>query len=118
MIHPVTEHLTCYQGATFTHTFTHRVGGSAVNLTGYTARMQARTRSRGVIGSAKFTLTSSSGLTLGGAAGTVAVTIAASVTELLPAGIYHYDVTLTTGSTVIRAFEGRFIVAPAITGED
>lgn len=118
MIHPVTEHLICYQGATFTHTFTHRVNGTAVNLTGYTARMQARTRVRGVVGSAAFTLTSSSGLVLGGAAGTIAVTIAADVTDFLIPGLYRYDVTLTTGSTVVRAFEGRFTVAPAITEED
>jgi hypothetical protein len=118
MIHPVTEHLTCYQGATFTHTFTHRVNGSLVNLTGYSARMQARTRVRGMVGSAAFTLTSTSGLTLGGAAGTVAVSISAAVTEILTPGLYRYDVTLTTGSTVVRAFEGRFTVAPAITAED
>jgi hypothetical protein len=116
---PVTTHLTLYQGATFTHTFTHRVSGSAVNLTGYTARLQARTRLRGYVGSAAFTLTETAGLALGGSAGTIAVTISDAVTELLTPGIYRYDVRLESGAGVVtRAFEGRLIVAPAITAED
>lgn len=119
MADPVTTHLTCYQGATFTHTFTHRSGGSLVNLTGYSARMQARTRTRGTVGSAAFTLTSTSGLTLGGAAGTIVATLSAAVTELLTPGIYRYDLRLESGAGVVtRAFEGRFIVCPAITSED
>jgi hypothetical protein len=119
MTDPVTTHLTLYQGATFTHTFTHRVNGTAVNLTGYSCRLQARTRIRGYVGSAAFTLTETGGLTLGGAAGTIVATLTPAVTAILTPGLYRYDVRLESGAGVVtRAFEGRITVAPAITSED
>ena len=34
--------MSCYQGANFDYTLTWQAGGSAVNLTGYSARMQVR----------------------------------------------------------------------------
>ena len=39
---PGKYNFTCPQGTTFTRTITYKIGGVAVNLTGYTARMQVR----------------------------------------------------------------------------
>jgi hypothetical protein len=42
MINPATYDIVCPQGATYDSTFTLTVGGTAQNLTGYTAAMQVR----------------------------------------------------------------------------
>ena len=42
MIEPGIYNITCPQGATFSRRFTYSIGGTAVNLTGYTAAMQVR----------------------------------------------------------------------------
>ena len=60
-------------------------------------------------------LTSGSGITLGGSAGTIGVAIAASVTSNIPAGSYAYDLELYVGATVTRLLQGAFIVSAGIT---
>ena len=65
------------QGATFQLTITWKdSAGTAINLTNYTARAQARLTYD--TAATIFSLTSSSGITLGGAAGTIAIVIAAA----------------------------------------
>ena len=54
-------------------------------------------------------------ITLGGIAGSVTVLIDATTTGAIPAGRYAYDLVLTTGSTVTRYLEGKFIVTGAVT---
>ena len=42
MINPGTYNITVWQGADYDKTFTATQGGTAINWTGYTARMQVR----------------------------------------------------------------------------
>ena len=88
--------------------------GSPVNLTGYTARMQVRTNYEAE--DTLVSLTSSGGdITLGGALGTIAVTIAASVTQGLQLDEAVYDLELVNGATVTRLIQGRAIISREVT---
>jgi hypothetical protein len=108
--------LSCYQGASFDYTLTWQSGGTAVNLSGYSARMQVRDGFDG--GSAVVSLVSGTGITLGGTAGTIALVINATTTAAIdatPSGQYVYDLELISGSYVTRLVEGNFIVYPEVT---
>jgi hypothetical protein len=113
MINPGTYNITCPQGATWDKTFTVTVGGSALNLTGYTAAMQVRESADA--SSALISLTSSSGITLGGSAGTIQVVISSTASAALTAGSYSYDLELNSGSTITRLLEGSFNVTGNVT---
>lgn len=54
-------------------------------------------------------------ITLGGIAGSVTVNIDATTTGAIGAGRYSYDLVLTTGATVTRILEGKFVVTGAVT---
>jgi len=54
-------------------------------------------------------------ITLGGIAGSVTVSIDATTTGAIAAGRYAYDLVLTTGATVTRILEGKFVVTGAVT---
>lgn len=106
----------CYQGASFDYTLTWQTGGTPVNLSGYSARMQVRDGFDG--GSAIVNLTSGTGITLGGTAGTIVVALTAIQTAAIdatPSGQYVYDLELVSGSTVTRLVEGNFLVSPEVT---
>jgi hypothetical protein len=47
--------------------------------------------------------------------GEVSVTVPAATMNGVPAGRWVYDIELTTGTTVTRILEGRFIVTPQVT---
>jgi hypothetical protein len=110
--------LNCYQGANFDYTLTWQSGGSAVNLTGYTARMQVR-ESYDASGSALVSITSGTGITLGGTAGTIALALTATQTAALdgtPNIQAIYDLELVSGAGyVTRLVEGRFYIYPEVT---
>lgn len=125
-----TKHFVCWMGETFKRRLTLvDSAGAAVSLTGCTAMMQVRAS---VGGTVIFDLTSSSGITLGGAAGTIdiqisaASTAAASVAALTsatvvdhiksdgvemsgtgPTGVWGIEITWTDAS-VTREAEGNF----------
>lgn len=109
--------LNCYQGASWDYSLTWQTGGSAVNLTGYSARMQVRDSYDG--GSAVVSLTSGTGITLGGTAGTIGLELSATATAALdgtPNTQYVYDLELVSGAGyVTRLVEGRFYVFPEVT---
>lgn len=106
--------ITIEQGATFTLQFTIKTGSTPWDLTGYSARMQVRTS---VNASATLvSLTSGSGITLGGVAGTVTVTIPATDTDNIIAGRHVYDLELeSAGGEVWRVLEGKCTVKPEVT---
>lgn len=54
-------------------------------------------------------------ITLGGIAGSVTVSIDATTTGAIGAGRYAYDLVLTSGATVTRILEGKFVVTGAVT---
>lgn len=106
--------ITARQGSTFNLNFTIDTDGTVWNLTGYTAAMQVRKATTS--STAILSLTSTSGITLGGAAGTVAVTASASTLASLPVGTWVYDLELTSGNgTVYAVLSGKFIIKAEVT---
>lgn len=102
------------QGETFNPVFTWKVDGTAVNLTGYTARMTIRDTYGGT--SLLSCTTENSRITLGGAAGTITFSVAASDTAALTApasGVY--DLELVSGSTVRKLMYGDVTIIPEVT---
>ena len=91
------------QGATFSQTFTWKISSNPVDLTGYTARLKVRDVNRRPSAvNEMISLTSpSGGIVLGGALGTIAVTISASATASVVAGKYVYDLDLLTDPTSV-----------------
>ena len=114
MINPGDYNIKCPQGATFDKTFTITVNGSAMNLTGYTAAMQVRETYDS--SSTVLSLTSGTGITLGGTAGTIAVLVSSTATTALADGFYSYDLEITSGGGVTdRLLQGKFVVTPQVT---
>ena len=105
--------MVCEQATTFTVNFTIQTGNTLFNLTGYSATMTIRP----FVGANTTTLvlTNGSGITLGGAAGTVAITISAATTADFEPSRYAYDFMLNSGSVVTRLLEGKFIVTAGVT---
>ena len=105
--------IVCDQATTFALDFTIQTGNTLWDLTGYTATMTVRP----FVGSSTTTLllTNGSGITLGGAAGTVAISISSAVTADLNPSRYSYDFVLNSGSVVTRLLEGKFIVTAGVT---
>jgi len=105
--------IVCEQAATFNLQFTVQTGNVAWDLTGYTATMTIRP----FVGANTTTLvlTEGNGITLGGVAGTVDITIDAATTADFAASRYVYDFVLDSGSVVTRLLEGKFIVTAGVT---
>lgn len=120
MTPPGTLNLDMYAGATFDYTLTWAEDSTPVNLTGYSARMQAR---RSYTESAYvFELTSSSGITLGGSAGTIALLYSATNTATVGTTLANtktqlvYDLELVSGTGVVtRLVQGVITVWPEVT---
>ena len=108
-------HIITDQGATFTRQLTWKDDtGAAVNLTGYTARMQLRTSVQN--DSVVLELTDSNGrIALGGTAGTITLTVTAADMTTLPPLKYVYDLELVNGAVVTRLVQGTFTVRPEVT---
>tara|TARA_R110000868_G_C10713859_1_gene750204 strand:+ start:104 stop:457 length:354 start_codon:yes stop_codon:yes gene_type:complete len=109
--------LICERGANFSAVLTWRdEAGVLVSLTGYTAEMDVRS-TRIDTGTQLLTLTTSnSRIALGGAAGTITLTVLAADTAALTAQTGWYDLLVTTsGGTVTRLFEGVFVIAERVT---
>jgi len=113
MINPGTYNFTLYQGADWDRTFTITQSGTALNLTGYTARMQVREAADST--AYLLNLTSGTGITLGGTAGSVAVAITSAQSSAIDAGSYAYDLELLSGSQVTRLLQGAVNVSGNVT---
>lgn len=113
MISPGTYNITAYQGATFNFVATWTIGATPVDLEGYTARMQVRRTVDAT--TAILSLTSSSGITLGGEAGTIAIEVSAEDMEDVTGGSYVYDLELDSGEEVTRLLQGTFTIQPEVT---
>ena len=103
----------CDQATTFNLDFTIQTGNTLWDLTGYSATMTIRP----FVGSNTTTLvlTNGSGITLGGAAGTVDITISATVTADFSPSRYAYDFVLDSGTVITRLLEGKFVVTAGVT---
>ena len=103
------------QGATFNLLLTWKINDVAVNLTGYTARLQARVDVEDTETILTLT-TSNGGITLGGALGTISLDQTATQTTLLPAGTYVYDLEMVAGSGVVtRLVQGELVISAEVT---
>lgn len=106
---------TIEQGATFNLLLTWEINDLPVNLTNYTARLQARVDVEDTEVILSLT-TSNGGITLGGALGTISLDQTATQTTLLPAGGYVYDLELIAGSGVVtRLVQGELIISAEVT---
>jgi len=110
-----TYHFSMEQGSTFNRSITYKdSNGSPIDLSGYTARMQLRRNIDDA--SAIIELTTSNGrISLGGSAGTVALTIAAADTAALAPIEGVYDLELVTGDTVEKLLAGTFTIQREVT---
>lgn len=106
------------KGATFSQTYTWKIDSNLVNLTTYSARMKVRDPKRAPSVNQIVSLTSAAGggITLGGSAGTITVTIAATTMDNIVAGKYVYDLELeSSGGVVTRLLKGSFVVYDEVT---
>jgi hypothetical protein len=105
------------QGATLSLVATWKdSAGTAIDLTGYTARAQVRATYDS--SSTILSLTSGAGdISLGGAAGTVTITVSATVTAALTApwaGVWDLELA-SGGGVVTRLLEGAASVSPEVS---
>lgn len=85
-----------------------------VNLTGCSARMQVRQFSGSP--NSWLTITSSDSITLGGAAGTIRITVSSTALSAVKAGTYVYDIELVdTTNKVLKILSGNFVVNAEVT---
>jgi hypothetical protein len=106
--------LTVEQGTTWSIQITWKdEDEDPINLTGYTARMHIRPNQKSTT---KVELTTENGrIALGGAAGTITLTIPVTETrKLTQDGIYDLEV-ISGGGLVTRLLEGRVDVTPEVT---
>lgn len=108
--------ITADQGATFDQTITWKdSAGVLVNLTGYTARMDIRETITSSTPALQLT-TANSRIVLGGASGTVRLTVSAADMAALPAGQYVYDLELVSSTGIVtRLIQGDWIVPGEVT---
>lgn len=93
---------TLKRGDTWSQSFAWKQGsasGAPVDLTGCTARLQVRTRADALV------LDATAYLTLDGTAGTVAVSVPASATELFPVAKLQFDIELTFPDGTVQSTE-------------
>ena len=104
------------QGATFLKTITWKdSSGTAINLTGYIARMQFRRNKSST--TVLFSATTANGIiTLGGSAGTIVINIPATSTDDFSFSEAVYDLELeSSGGIVTRLIEGSVELSKEVT---
>jgi hypothetical protein len=111
------HNLTIEQGATFRRVITWKnSSGTAINLTGFSARMQVRER----VDDADVILelsTSNGRITLGGSAGTITIVAQDEVTTTLPEikkGVYDLELE-SAGGEVTRLLRGGVEIIRQVT---
>lgn len=103
------------QGATWSRVITWKDNADVlINNTGYSARMKIKRDPNSLTDI--LSLTSGTGITLGGAAGTITITITDAQTAAIDAGNYFYDLEMVSGGgLVIRLLKGKVHVSAEIT---
>ena len=114
-IQPGKKDFKLLQGATFEESITWSDDAGPVNLTGYTARMQAREEYESATAFIDIT-TGNGGITLGGAAGTIALLLSATATAAITAEHGYYDLELVSPTgRVYRLLQGKICVSKEAT---
>ena len=110
-----TYDITIEQGATFSLVITYKDNDTPVSLTGYTARMQVRATLESASTLVELT-TANNRIALGGAAGTITLTISATDTAALTSGRGVYDLELVSGSGIVtRLLQGVATISRNVT---
>lgn len=119
-----TYNIVAEQGATYSKLFTlTNSAGDLIDLTGYTARLHVREAYSGEVKLLELT-TENGGITLGGAAGTLALLATATQMAAIvvpdlpgtpPKRSAVYDLELITGSTITRLLQGKFDITREVT---
>jgi hypothetical protein len=102
---------TLEQGATLDRTVTVQESGSAMNLTGYTPRMQVREThdSTNILLTVTCSVSNASG-------GIIRLQATATTTASIEEGIYVYDLEIESGTGVVtRLLQGNVTVTPEVT---
>jgi len=103
------------RGTTFSRVLTWKIDDVLVDLTGYTAKMEVR---KGEDADVIVTLTTAdSSIVLGGALGTITLSMSDTVTSALPRDLTaEYALELTSGGgEVTRLIDGSFVTDQEIT---
>jgi hypothetical protein len=106
--------LVCDQATTFNFQFQILENNTPLDLTGYTGTMTVRP----FVGATTTTVvatTANGAMVFDATNGRITVTLSATVTGAISAGRYSYDLVITSGVTVTRILEGKFIVTGAVT---
>jgi hypothetical protein len=106
--------LVCDQATTFNFQFQILESNIPLDLTGYTGTMTVRP----FVGATTTTVvatTANGAMVFDATNGRITVTLSATVTGAISAGRYAYDLVVTSGVTVTRILEGKFIVTGAVT---
>jgi hypothetical protein len=108
---------TINQGTDWSATLTWQSGGSNVNLTGWSAHMQIRPGNAGSTSIIYADLSSGNGsIVLGGAAGTIVITMGNTTTSALVFQTAQYDLKLTNASGLVtRLLQGTITLSPEVT---
>ena len=102
---------TLEQGSTFSREITVQESGSAMNLTGYSTRMQMRSTHDASTIALTFTAAVSNA-----AQGKIQLSASATNTAAVEEGMYVYDLEIESGSSgVTRLLEGQVTVTPEVT---
>lgn len=93
-------------GTSKTYLLRYKVNGNPVNLTGYTATFAVRVNGKNAV-----TFSTGSGITLGGAAGTITIAISATALARVPKGKHsHYLELVSPTGEQVPVMDGAFLV--------
>jgi len=115
--HPAKHNFYVYRGATFAEQIAWKdENGTAIDLTGFTARMHMRETVDAATPFLTLT-TENGGIALGGVAGTVDMLATATITSAIvaTAGVYDLELVASDGVTVTRLLEGLVVISPEVT---
>lgn len=118
MADPFKHNIKIIQGATLSDVTTWKAGtpAVAVDLTGCTARMQARAKITDTTTPLLSLTTENGGIALGGAAGTVTINMTATATAALTWKSAVYDLEIVFADTTVRRLlAGSISVSPEVT---
>lgn len=109
---PIVRDFETLQDADWSRTFTYKIDGTPVNLTGYSAELVVFDEYE----NAKITITTPTNIVLGGAAGTITPKISNTATNALTPGAYRFNLFLVEPDGDRLPFlVGRFTIRKAVS---